>query len=105
MLPLLRDRFESDWSLNPQISPRVILGLIIPVFGLTTALLALYGYAAWKVVSRRYLDRVSFHPPTYTLIAQYVELPLVFGVSFTMSTLAGYPGWRCSFTSFLSNVR
>ncbi|KAJ7852796.1 hypothetical protein B0H14DRAFT_2580735 [Mycena olivaceomarginata] len=31
------------------------------------------------------------------------HVSLVFGVSFTMSTLAGYPGWRCSFTSFLSN--
>ncbi|KAJ7852807.1 hypothetical protein B0H14DRAFT_3450600 [Mycena olivaceomarginata] len=82
----LRDRSESDWSLDPQIYPRVILGVIIPRLGLTTALLALYGYTAWKVVSRRYLDRVSFRLLTYTLIAH-----LVFGVSFTISTVGGYP--------------
>jgi hypothetical protein len=57
---------------NPPTSLRVILGVIIPGLGLTTALLALYGYAAWKVVSRRYLDRVSFRLLTYALIAQCV---------------------------------
>jgi hypothetical protein len=90
MLVPLRNRSES-WSLdprilyvaiskvgrlltNPPISPRVILGLIIPGLGLTTALLALFGYAAWNMASRRYLDRVSFRLLTYALVAQYVNL-------------------------------
>ncbi|KAJ7726969.1 hypothetical protein B0H14DRAFT_3899722 [Mycena olivaceomarginata] len=94
----LRDRSESNWSLNPQISLRVVLGLMIPGLGLTAALLSLYGYAAWKAVSRRHLDRVSFRLLTYALVANFV-----YGVSFTMNTLAGYPGWRCSFSSFLVN--
>ncbi|KAJ7726972.1 hypothetical protein B0H14DRAFT_3518956 [Mycena olivaceomarginata] len=114
MSPLLCDRLESDWSLNPQISYvtirevglltnpptslRVVLGLMIPGLGLTAVLLSLYGYAAWKVVSRRHLDRVSFRLLTYALVAN-----LVFGVSFTMTILAGYPGWRCSLSSFLLN--
>ncbi|KAJ7852804.1 hypothetical protein B0H14DRAFT_3656745 [Mycena olivaceomarginata] len=91
----LHARSESDWS---QIFTRVVLGLIIPGLVLTTALLAPYAYTAWKVVSRRYLDRVSFRLLTYALVANFV-----FGVSFTMATLAGYPGWRCSLSSFLTN--
>ncbi|KAJ7712119.1 hypothetical protein B0H14DRAFT_3524178 [Mycena olivaceomarginata] len=96
--PQCRSSLRESDSLDPQIYRRVILGLIIPGLGLTTALLALYGYAAWKVVSRRYLDRVSFRLLTYALVAH-----LVFGVSFTMATVAGYPGWRCSLSSFLTN--
>ncbi|KAJ7352133.1 hypothetical protein DFH08DRAFT_990264, partial [Mycena albidolilacea] len=80
------------------ISTRVVLGLIIPGLVLITALLALYGYAAWNLVSRRYLDRVSFRLLAYSLVAN-----LVFGVSFTMSTLGGYHGWRCSLSSFITN--
>ncbi|KAJ7836245.1 hypothetical protein B0H14DRAFT_3705337 [Mycena olivaceomarginata] len=94
----LRDRSESDRSLDPQISRRVILGLVIPGLGLSTALLALYAYASWKVVSRRYLDRVSFRLLTYALVANFV-----FGVSFTTTALAEYPDWRCSLSSFLTN--
>jgi hypothetical protein len=99
---------------NLSISPRVILGLIIPGLGLTTTLLALFGYAAWNTVSRRYLDRVSFRLLTYAQVAQYVDLcsqvytthhaSLVFGVSFSLSSLAGYTDWRCSLLSFLANV-
>ncbi|KAJ7302934.1 hypothetical protein DFH08DRAFT_904340 [Mycena albidolilacea] len=96
MLVSLRARSESR-SLDPRIYPRVILGLIIPGLGLSTALLALFGYATWNVVSRRYLDRVSFRLLTYALVAH-----LVFGVSFAMSSLAGYQDWRCSLLSFLT---
>ncbi|KAJ7852803.1 hypothetical protein B0H14DRAFT_3656743 [Mycena olivaceomarginata] len=93
----LRDRSKSS-VLHSNTYTRVILGLIIPGLGLTTALLALYGYAACNLVSRRYLDRVSFRLLTYALVAN-----LVFGVSFTMAALGGYPGWRCSLSSFLVN--
>jgi uncharacterized membrane protein len=100
---------------NPPISPRVILGLIIPGLGLNTALLALFGYATWNVVSRRHLNRVSFRLLTYALVAQYVDLrdqvyttdhvSLVFGVSFVISNFAGYRDWRCSLVAFLTSVR
>ncbi|KAJ7852808.1 hypothetical protein B0H14DRAFT_3656746 [Mycena olivaceomarginata] len=95
----LHDTSKSS-VLDSKTYTRVTLGLIIPGLGVTTALLALYGYAAWNLVSRRYLDRVSFRLLTYALVAN-----LVFGVSFTMATLGGYPGWRCSLSSFLANVR
>ncbi|KAJ7811218.1 hypothetical protein B0H14DRAFT_3755457 [Mycena olivaceomarginata] len=98
MLVSLRARSES-WSLDPRIYPRVILGLIIPGLGLSTALLALFGYATWNVGSRRYLDRVSFRLLTHALVAH-----LVFGVSFAMSSLAGYQDWRCSLLSFLTGL-
>jgi uncharacterized membrane protein len=103
--------------MNPPISPRLILGLLIPGLVLTAALLALFGYAAWNVVSRRYLDRVSFRLLTYALVVQCVNLPhrdqlytthhasLIFGVSFAMNTLGGYSDWRCSFLAFTTNVR
>ncbi|KAJ7349838.1 hypothetical protein DFH08DRAFT_863198 [Mycena albidolilacea] len=114
MLVSLCVRSES-WSLDPRIYPRVILGLIIPGLGLSTALLALFGSAAWNVVSRRYLNRVSFRLLTYALVAQYVDLrdqlyttdhvSFVFGVSFAMSSLAEYQDWRCSLLSFLTTVR
>ncbi|KAJ7314297.1 hypothetical protein DFH08DRAFT_895903 [Mycena albidolilacea] len=98
MLVSLRTRSES-WSLNPRIYLRVILGLIIPGLVLSTTLLALFGYATWNVVSRRYLDRVSFRLLTYALVAH-----LVFGVSFATSSLAGYQDWRCSLMSFLTSL-
>ncbi|KAJ7892574.1 hypothetical protein B0H14DRAFT_2686877 [Mycena olivaceomarginata] len=98
MLVSLRVRSES-WSLDPRVYPRVILGLIIPGLGLTTILLALFGYAAWNIVSRRYLDRVSFRLLTYALVAQYSRL----WFSFSLTSLAGYTDWRCSLLSFLTN--
>ncbi|KAJ7330522.1 hypothetical protein DFH08DRAFT_882927 [Mycena albidolilacea] len=98
MMVSLRARSES-WSLDPRIYPRVILGLVIPGLGLNTALLVLFGYATWNVASRRYLDRVSFRLLTYALVAH-----LVFGVSFAMSSLAGYQDWRCSLLSFLTGL-
>ncbi|KAJ7860399.1 hypothetical protein B0H14DRAFT_3446068 [Mycena olivaceomarginata] len=96
MLVSLHARSES-WSLDPRIYPQVILGLIIPGLGLSTALLGLFAYATWNVMSRRYLDRVSFRLLTYTLVAH-----LVFGVSFALSFLVGYQDWRCSLLSFLT---
>ncbi|KAJ7364585.1 hypothetical protein DFH08DRAFT_798914 [Mycena albidolilacea] len=81
---------------------RIILGLIIPGVGLTAVLLALYGYAAWNVVSRRYLNR---YVVIYIAINPYTihHASFVFGVSFPMAALGGYPDWRCSLLSFLSN--
>jgi hypothetical protein len=67
------DHLRDSLLTNPPISTRVVLGLIIPGLVLTTALLALYAYTAWKVVSRRYLDRVSFRLLTYALVAKYVD--------------------------------
>ncbi|KAJ7860056.1 hypothetical protein B0H14DRAFT_3446237 [Mycena olivaceomarginata] len=96
MLISLHTRSDS-WSLDPRVYPRVILALIIPGSELTTALLAV-GYAAWNIVSRRYLDRVSFCLLAYALVAH-----LIFGVSFAMATLAGYLDWRCSLLSFVTN--
>ncbi|KAF7340508.1 hypothetical protein MSAN_02122200 [Mycena sanguinolenta] len=61
-------------SPTPQIVTQTILGLIIPGVGLTSILLSLYGYTAWKPVSRWYLDRVSFRLLTYALVAQYVPV-------------------------------
>ncbi|KAJ7323846.1 hypothetical protein DFH08DRAFT_1028640 [Mycena albidolilacea] len=96
MLVSLRARFE---SLDPQTYPRLILGLLVPGLVLTTALLALFGYAAWNIVSRRYLDRVSFRLLTYALVVH-----LIFGVSFAMNALGGYSDWRCSFLAFTTNL-
>ncbi|KAJ7826785.1 hypothetical protein B0H14DRAFT_3467449 [Mycena olivaceomarginata] len=85
-------------SLDPRIYPRLILGLLIPGLVLTAALLALFGYAAWNIVSRRYLDRVSFRLLAYTLVVH-----LIFGVSLAMAFLGGYSDWKCSLLSFIAN--
>ncbi|KAJ7327871.1 hypothetical protein DFH08DRAFT_1025906 [Mycena albidolilacea] len=95
MLVSLRARSE---SLDPRIYPRLILGLLIPGLVLTAALLALFGYAAWNIVSRRYLDRVSFRLLAYTLVVH-----LIFGVSLAMAFLGGYSDWKCSLLSFIAN--
>ncbi|KAJ7841172.1 hypothetical protein B0H14DRAFT_3869259 [Mycena olivaceomarginata] len=95
MLVSLRARSE---SLDPRIYPRLVLGLLIPGLVLTTALLALFGYAAWNIVSRRYLNRVSFRLLAYALVVH-----LIFGVSLATSTLGGYSDWRCSFLAFTTN--
>ncbi|KAJ6585755.1 hypothetical protein B0H19DRAFT_1250532 [Mycena capillaripes] len=78
---------------------RVFLGLIIPGFALTTALLILYAYAAWKPVSRRYLDRVSFRLLVYALLAH-----LVFGIMLPLSSVAMHPGWHCDLLAFIANL-
>ncbi|KAJ7323848.1 hypothetical protein DFH08DRAFT_1085263 [Mycena albidolilacea] len=96
MLVSLRAR---SGSLDPQIYPRLILGLLIPGLVLTAALLALFGYAAWNIVSRRYLDRVSFRLLAYTLVVH-----LIFGVSLAMNALGGYSDWRCSFLTFATDL-
>ncbi|KAF7358621.1 hypothetical protein MSAN_01200800 [Mycena sanguinolenta] len=84
----------------PQLYTQVILGLIIPGVGLTTVLLALYGYTAWNPLSRRYLDRVSFRLLTYALVAH-----VCFGITFSIAVLTVYPGRGCALLLFLSNVR
>ncbi|KAF7326511.1 hypothetical protein MSAN_02508000 [Mycena sanguinolenta] len=89
---------SSSGSPAPPFLNRVILGLMIPGVGLTTVLLVLYGYTAWKPVSRRYLDRVSFRLLTYALVAH-----LCFGIVFIISALIASPGRQCAFRSFLSN--
>ncbi|KAJ7324028.1 hypothetical protein DFH08DRAFT_817500 [Mycena albidolilacea] len=99
MLISLRARSES-WDLDPRIYPRVILGLIIPGLGLTIVLLALFGYAAWNIVSRRYLDRYV-DPRNHVYATHHASL--VFGVSLSFSSLGGYTDWRCSLLSFLTN--
>ncbi|KAJ7208220.1 hypothetical protein GGX14DRAFT_698017 [Mycena pura] len=53
------------------LSRALILGLIIPGFVLTVALLAMYGYAAWNLTSRPHLNRVSFRLLVYALVAQF----------------------------------
>ncbi|KAJ7807615.1 hypothetical protein B0H14DRAFT_3483098 [Mycena olivaceomarginata] len=90
---LVRDGSKS-WSLDPQIPMRIILGLIIPGLGLTAVLLALYGYAAWNVYVV-HLHRDQPYTPHHA--------SFVFGISFPMSALGGYPDWRCSLLLFLSN--
>ncbi|KAF7345152.1 hypothetical protein MSAN_01891400 [Mycena sanguinolenta] len=90
-----------SWSLElitPAPSHQVILGLTIPGVGLTTGLLSLYAYAAWKPVSRRYLDRVSFRLLTYALVAH-----LCFGISFTVGALTSHPGRQCALLPFFNN--
>ncbi|KAF8203378.1 hypothetical protein K438DRAFT_2015130 [Mycena galopus ATCC 62051] len=87
-----------SWPLSPKTLAQVILGLIIPGLTLTTALLALCGYAAWNPASRRYLDRVSFRLLIYALVAH-----LVFGITFTVSSLIAYPGWHCDFFMFVTS--
>ncbi|KAJ6462193.1 hypothetical protein C8R45DRAFT_1220636 [Mycena sanguinolenta] len=86
-------------SPSPKMYTQVILGLIIPGVGLTAVLLTLYGYAAWNIVSRRYLDRVSFRLLTYALVSH-----LCFGISFAIGVLTVYPGRGCALLSFLSNL-
>ncbi|KAJ7807623.1 hypothetical protein B0H14DRAFT_3764004 [Mycena olivaceomarginata] len=90
---LVRDGSKS-WSLDPQIPMRIILGLIIPGFGLTAVLLALYGYAAWNVYVV-HLHRDQLYTPHHA--------SFVFGISYPMSALGRYPDWRCSLLFFLSN--
>ncbi|KAJ6534927.1 hypothetical protein B0H19DRAFT_1184466 [Mycena capillaripes] len=82
-----------------QIITRVIVGLITPGFGLTVILLALFKYAAWNPVSRRYVDRVSFRLLTYALIAH-----LVFCVTFPMGSLMAHPGPQCGLLMFFTNL-
>ncbi|KAJ6537959.1 hypothetical protein B0H19DRAFT_1270340 [Mycena capillaripes] len=81
------------------IDSQVFWGLIIPGVSLTTGLLILYGYAAWNLVSRRYLDRVSFRLLFYALLAH-----LVFGIALPLSPLIGHPGWSCDLLSFIINL-
>ncbi|KAF7360857.1 hypothetical protein MSAN_01115100 [Mycena sanguinolenta] len=90
---------ESRSSPAPPIFTRIILGLIIPGVGLTTLVLSLYAYAAWKPVSRRYLDRVSFRLLTYALIAH-----ICLGISFAVGALKAHPGRQCAFLPFFSNL-
>ncbi|KAJ7893347.1 hypothetical protein B0H14DRAFT_3671829 [Mycena olivaceomarginata] len=99
MLVSLHARSES-WALDPRIYPRIILGLIIPGLVLTTILLALFGYATWNIVSRRYLD---WYVDSRDQIYATHHASLVFGVSLSLSSLAGYTDWRCSLLSFLTN--
>ncbi|KAF7343982.1 hypothetical protein MVEN_01687400 [Mycena venus] len=96
----LSSRSPSDSSPDPQIYTCVILGLLIPGVGLTTILLALYGYAAWNPVSRRYLDRVSFRLLVYALGAN-----LLFGVLVIPESFTGHPRqWQCALLSFICNL-
>jgi hypothetical protein len=99
---------------NHGVSTRVILVLIISKMGLITTLLALYGYAARKTVSRRYLDRVSFRqlvytgstvrPASYAVISATNRPSLLFDVSFlTRAPIAG-PGRHCALVSFTTDV-
>ncbi|KAF7360858.1 hypothetical protein MSAN_01115400 [Mycena sanguinolenta] len=87
-----------SWSSAPPLLTHIILGLIIPGVGLTTLVLSLYAYAAWKPVSRPYLDRVSFRLLTYALIAH-----LCYSISFTIGALKAHPGRQCALMPFLSN--
>ncbi|KAF7357081.1 hypothetical protein MSAN_01302200 [Mycena sanguinolenta] len=87
------------WSTGPPIVAQVLLVLLTPGIGLTSLLLGLYAYAAWKPVSRRYLDRVSIRLLTYALVAH-----LCFGILFTIGALTDLPGRRCALLSFLSNL-
>ncbi|KAF7340507.1 hypothetical protein MSAN_02122100 [Mycena sanguinolenta] len=87
-----------SWSRAPPMFTQIVLGLIIPGVGLTAVLLSLYGYAAWKPVSRRYLDRVSFRLLTYALVAH-----LSFGITFTIGALTSHPGRQCALLPFFSN--
>ncbi|KAF7340506.1 hypothetical protein MSAN_02122000 [Mycena sanguinolenta] len=89
---------SGSWSTIPPIFTQIILGLIIPGVGLTAVLLSLYGYAAWKPVSRHYLDRVSFRLLTYALVAH-----LCFGISFAIGSLTAHPGRQCALLPFLNN--
>ncbi|KAJ7841180.1 hypothetical protein B0H14DRAFT_3140304 [Mycena olivaceomarginata] len=87
--------------MNPPISPRLVLGLLIPGLVLTAALLALFGYAAWNIVSRRYLDRCVNLPHRDQLTTHHASL--IFGVSLAMAFLGGYSDWKCSLLSFTAN--
>ncbi|KAF7349817.1 hypothetical protein MVEN_01281900 [Mycena venus] len=91
-----------SWSPDTQIlltSRRIIVGLMIPGFGLTVILLALFQYAARNPVSRRYVDRVSFRLLTYALIAHFV-----FCITFPVSSLTVHPGWSCDLLTFITNL-
>ncbi|KAF8191049.1 hypothetical protein K438DRAFT_1970790 [Mycena galopus ATCC 62051] len=88
-----------SWSPDTRILRRVIVGLMTPGFGLTVILLALFQYAAWNPLSRRYVDRVSFRLLTYALMAH-----LVFCVTFPVSSLIVHPGWACDLLTFITNL-
>ncbi|KAJ7095506.1 hypothetical protein C8R44DRAFT_889929 [Mycena epipterygia] len=88
-----------SWSPDTQILTRVIVGLMTPGFGLTVVLLALFQYAAWNPVSRRYVDRVSFRLLTYALTAHFV-----FCLTFPVSSLIVHKGWLCDFLTFVTNL-
>ncbi|KAJ7323248.1 hypothetical protein DFH08DRAFT_1085464 [Mycena albidolilacea] len=88
-----------SWTPDTAMGTQVILGLIIPGVVLTTAVLSLYGYAAWNPISRQYLDRVSFRLLVYALLSH-----LVFGIAFTLASLMAYPGWRCDLSWFFASL-
>ncbi|KAJ7860000.1 hypothetical protein B0H14DRAFT_3625324 [Mycena olivaceomarginata] len=71
---------------------------------LTTALLTLYGYAAWNAVSRRYLDRHSTFRFCAAIDATH-HPSLIYGITFTVYSLMASPGSRCDFISFVLNAR
>ncbi|KAJ7189332.1 hypothetical protein GGX14DRAFT_507235 [Mycena pura] len=82
------------------LSRAIILGLMIPGFVLTVALLALYGYAAWNPTSRPHLNRVSFRLLVYALLAH-----LVFCIAFTVGTLEGTLGQAlCDSIAFFTTI-
>ncbi|KAJ7057381.1 hypothetical protein C8F01DRAFT_1086417 [Mycena amicta] len=81
---------------------RVLFGLLVPGAGFTTILLCLCAYAAWKPVSRKHLDRVSFRLLVYALLAQYtLVFFLVF--CFTFPTINPRPGLGCTLRAFFAN--
>ncbi|KAJ7676661.1 hypothetical protein DFH06DRAFT_1317279 [Mycena polygramma] len=61
-----------SFSLENNISSRLLVGLVAPGVALTTGLLILYAYVAWNPVSRRYMDRVSFRLLVYALLGKLV---------------------------------
>ncbi|KAJ7054787.1 hypothetical protein C8F01DRAFT_1374069 [Mycena amicta] len=75
---------------------RVLFGLLVPGAVVTTILLCLCAYAAWKPVSRKHLDRVSFRLLVYALLAH-----LVF--CFTFPTINPRPGLGCTLRAFFAN--
>ncbi|KAJ7671088.1 hypothetical protein B0H17DRAFT_1209142 [Mycena rosella] len=64
-----------SWSPDTQILTRVIVGLMTPGFGLTVVLLALFKYAAWNPVSRRYVDRLSLMFSAGIFLCIAINLP------------------------------
>ncbi|KAJ7049358.1 hypothetical protein C8F01DRAFT_1238596 [Mycena amicta] len=91
-------RLHESTAADALLFRRVLLGLIIPGAILTTILLILYAYAAWKAVSRKHLDRVSFRLLVHALVAH-----LVFCISFPVSTINTHPGIACEFQAFFAN--
>ncbi|KAJ7212631.1 hypothetical protein GGX14DRAFT_697039 [Mycena pura] len=82
------------------LSRALILGLIIPGFVLTVALLAMYGYAAWNLTSRPHLNRVSFRLLVYALVA-HVAFCIAFSVGTLTSTLKPP---LCDSIAFVMNI-